>query len=152
MHLRSLTSRPFCLHKTSKTPLWWLTFSHRPHTRTFLSPHMTSNIQSCRWQLWCQNFQEKSTYHLINTFKKLQCHYWVECGIKLKWAYDKKNTNISMTNHINNALARKHHYPPIKPQYSPHPYDTPVYGQKRQFFISTTTNKRLTPAQLKHCQ
>ena len=55
MHLRSTTSRPFHWHKTSKTPYWWLIPPHRPHTRTFLSPHMTKNTQSFFWQLWRQN-------------------------------------------------------------------------------------------------
>ena len=57
-----------------------------------------------------------------------------------------------MPNYINKYLACLNHYPPIKPQQPPHPYNTPVYGQKCQFFIPTTTNKKLTPAQLNHCQ
>ena len=51
----SPTGRPFWLHKTSKTPFWWLLFSHKTHTRTFSSPHATNNIQYCYRQLWRQN-------------------------------------------------------------------------------------------------
>ena len=57
-----------------------------------------------------------------------------------------------MPNYVNKALSRLHHYPPIKPRHSPHPYNAPVYVQKRQFFIITITNKTSTPAQLNHFQ
>ena len=57
-----------------------------------------------------------------------------------------------MPNYVNKALATLHHYPPIKDQHSPHPYNAPVYGQQRQFFITAITNEKLTPTQLKHCQ
>ena len=74
------------------------------------------------------------------------------CGIKLKWDYDKKTVDTSMPNCVIKALARLNRSPPIKLQHSPHPCNAPVYGQKRQFFIPTITNKKLTPDQLKHCQ
>ena len=57
-----------------------------------------------------------------------------------------------MSNYVNKALARLHNPPPIKPQNSPHPYNAPIYGQKHQFIIPNITNKKLTPAQLNHCQ
>ena len=63
-----------------------------------------------------------------------------------------KTVNMSMPNYANKAHAYLHHYPSMKPQHSPHPYNDPVYGQKRQFAIPTITNKIFTPAQLKHCQ
>ena len=34
----------------------------------------------------------------------------------------------------------------------PHPYNDPIYDHKRQLVITTITNEKLTPAQLKHCQ
>ena len=57
-----------------------------------------------------------------------------------------------MSNYVNKDLSCLHHPPSIKPQHSPHPYNDPVYGQKRQFIIPTITNKKLFPAQLKQCQ
>ena len=57
-----------------------------------------------------------------------------------------------MPNNVNKALVRIHRSPPIKPQHPPHPYNALIYTHKRQFFIPTITNKKLTPAQLKHCQ
>ena len=96
-------------------------------------------------------FGKHNADNLINTLKTLQRHYSSECGIKLKWDYDEKTINLSMKNNSNKYLARIHHFPSIKTQHYPHPYNTPVYGQIRQFFIPTTTNKILTPAQLKHC-
>ena len=57
-----------------------------------------------------------------------------------------------MPNNVNKALASLHHPPPIKPQHSPHPYNAPTYVQKCQFSIPTISNKKLTPAKLKHCQ
>ena len=57
-----------------------------------------------------------------------------------------------MPNYVNKTLARLYHHFPIKPQHSPHPYNAPIYGQKRQFVIPTTTNEKLTSDQLKHNQ
>ena len=57
-----------------------------------------------------------------------------------------------MPNYVNKALARLHRLLPIKPQHSPHPYNAPIYGQKRQFFIPNITNGKLAPDQLKYCQ
>ena len=64
------------------------------------------------------------------------------CGITLKWDYEKKTVDISMPNYFNKALAHLQHPPLIKPQHSPHPYNAPIYGQKRQFFIPTITNEK----------
>ena len=74
------------------------------------------------------------------------------CGIKLKWDHDEKTFDISIPNYVSKAIARLHHYLTIKPKHSPRSYNAPVYSHKCQFFISTITNERLTPAQLKHCQ
>ena len=57
-----------------------------------------------------------------------------------------------MPNYFNNAIAHLHHTPPINPQHPPHPYNAPIYGQKRQFFIPTINNEKLTTVQLKHYQ
>ena len=57
-----------------------------------------------------------------------------------------------MTNYVNKALACLQHYTPIKTQHYSHLYNAPFYVYKRPFVIPTTTNKKLTPAQLKHCQ
>ena len=47
------------------------------------------------------------------------------------------------------ALARFQHPPPKKPQHSPHPYTTPVYGQKQQYSTPIGNACQLTPAQVK---
>jgi hypothetical protein len=57
-----------------------------------------------------------------------------------------------MPNYVTKALARLRHSPPKKPQHSPHPYATPVYGQKQQYAKPTGTTCQLTPAQVKFCQ
>ena len=38
-----------------------------------------------------------------------------------------------MTNYVSKALSRFHNPTPKKPQHSPHPYATPVYGPKQQY-------------------
>ena len=53
-----------------------------------------------------------------------------------------------MPNDVNKDIVRIHHPPPIKPQQKPHPYNAPIYGQKRKFVIPTITNEKLTSAQL----
>ena len=57
-----------------------------------------------------------------------------------------------MPNYVNKDLARLHHPSQIKIKRYPHPYNSPIYGHKRQFVIPTRTNEKLTPDQLKHCQ
>ena len=70
IHIRSPTSRPFCLHKTSKTPCWWMLFTHRTHTRTFF--HLT---RPTTFNIFVDDFGTKflgkhNTNHLINARKK----------------------------------------------------------------------------------
>ena len=50
------------------------------------------------------------------------------------------------------ALARFQHPTPKKPQHSPHPYTTPVYGQKQQYSTPIGNACQLTPAQVNFYQ
>ena len=57
-----------------------------------------------------------------------------------------------MPNYFNKVIAILHHPTSINPQHSPHPYNAPIYGQKRQIYIPTNTNEKLNPSQLNNCQ
>jgi hypothetical protein len=95
--------------------------------------------------------------HLIHSLKK---HYDVTidrggkifCGIHLDWDYTNRTVDLSMPDYVTKALARLRHPSPKKPQHSPHPYTTPVYGQKQQYAKPTGATCQLTPAQVKFCQ
>jgi hypothetical protein len=95
--------------------------------------------------------------HLINTLKKhhdiiIDREGKIFCGIHLQWDYKKQTVDLSMPNYVTKALARLHHPTPNKPQHSPHPYATPVYGQKQQYAKPTPNSCQLTPDKIKFCQ
>jgi hypothetical protein len=89
---------------------------------------------------------QSSTNMTINSDGK------IFCGIHLDWNYKNRTVDLSMPDYVTKALAQIHHLPPKKPQHSPHPYSTPVYGQKQQYTKPTTKTCQLTPAQVKLCQ
>ena len=148
VHLRSRTSRPFKILKTGKIHHTLGLFCHPTRPKTFNL--VVNNFGSI-------NVGKQNYDNLINILKKT-LHvtiYWngeIFYGTKLKWDYNNKTVNISIPNYVNKALAGLHHSLPIKPQYYPHLYNAPVYSHKCQLIIPTTTNKKLTPAQLKHCR
>ena len=53
-------------------------------------------------------------------------------GIDIGWEYQKGHVDISMPEYIPNAMIRLNHPAPKKPQYTPHRWTTPAYGQQLQ--------------------
>jgi hypothetical protein len=54
------------------------------------------------------------------------------CGITLKWNYMNKPVDFSMPGYIKDALHKFQHTLPKRPQYEPHNWTVPAYGQHIQ--------------------
>jgi hypothetical protein len=55
------------------------------------------------------------------------------CGITLKWDYENKHVDLSMPGYIKDALHKYQHSMPNRPQYAPHNWTVPAYGQCIQY-------------------
>jgi hypothetical protein len=53
----------------------------------------------------------------------------IYCGITLKWDYENKHVDLSMSGYIKDALHKFQHPMPKRPQYAPHNCTVPAYGQ-----------------------
>lgn len=56
----------------------------------------------------------------------------------MKWNYKDKYVDISMPNYINNLLSELKHKVKTFPQYAPHKWTEPAFGQKRQYAKPTS--------------
>ena len=115
----------------------------------------------CTPGLWCHNtrrttfvlavddfgikhFNQDYLDHLLNALKTCYTiseyptgsHY---CGLQIDWNYDKQYVDISMPGYIAKALHKFKHPTPKKPQYAPHAWLTPTYGQKVQYALPPET-------------
>ena len=81
---------------------------------------------------------EQDLQHLIATLKK---YYDISidkngtnyCGLTLQWNYKNGYVDISMPGYVPKVLDQFNHPPPIRPQYAPHKWTRPNYGQKIQY-------------------
>jgi hypothetical protein len=55
------------------------------------------------------------------------------CGITLNWDYANKHVDLSMPGYIKDALHKFQHPLPKCPQYAPHNWMVPAYGQRIQY-------------------
>jgi hypothetical protein len=59
--------------------------------------------------------------------------YWtgsLYCGMTLNWDYANKHVDLSMPGYIKDALHKFQHPLPKRPQYAPHNWTVPAYGQR----------------------
>jgi hypothetical protein len=76
--------------------------------------------------------------HLLNTLQK---HYKIStdwtgtqyCGLTLDWNYLMRYVDVSMPGYVPKALHKFQHPNPKKPQYAPHEWTEPAYGQRIQY-------------------
>jgi hypothetical protein len=59
--------------------------------------------------------------------------YGLYCGITLNWYYANKHVDLSMSGYIKDALHKFQHPLPKRPQYAPHNWMVPAYGQRIQY-------------------
>ena len=52
------------------------------------------------------------------------------CGLSIKWNYSTKYVDISMPGYIDRLLNKLQHKNKKFPQYAPHKWTEPAYGQK----------------------
>ena len=70
----------------------------------------------------------------------LRAHYKISvdweganyCGLSIKWNYAQGHVDISMPGYIASTLERLQHDKPVRPQFAPHQWTQPAYGQKLQ--------------------
>jgi hypothetical protein len=55
------------------------------------------------------------------------------CGITLHWNYDDKYVDLSMPGYVKDSLHKFQHPLPKRPQYTPHNWTVPAYGQRIQY-------------------
>ncbi len=94
-------------------------------------------------------FNQDDADHLLNA---LRAHYKISvdtegknyCGLTIEWNYAKGYVDISMPGYVVRALHRFQHPPPSSPQYAPHRWSMPAYGQKVQFVRLHASSPLLT--------
>ena len=91
-------------------------------------------------------FSKADADHLLNS---LRAHYKISvdwegkkyCGLSIKWNYEKQYVDVSMPGYVAKALQRLQHTSPARPQYAPHQWTQPAYGQKLQLAPIDTSPK-----------
>ena len=91
-------------------------------------------------------FSPDDADHLLNALKK---HYKISvdyegknyCGYTIDWNYTRGFVDISMPKYIPALLKKLQHPQPAKPQYAPHAWVTPAYGQRIQMAPIDTSKK-----------
>jgi hypothetical protein len=116
---------------------------HGYHQTTFtpgLWRHVTRPIQ---FTLVVDDFgvQYVGAEHAHHLIAALETDYTVSkdwkgglyCGITLNWDYANKHVDLSMRGYIKDALHKFQHPLPKRPQYAPHNWTVPAYGQRIQY-------------------
>ena len=102
-------------------------------------------------------YYNKNDLNKLNT--ALQVNYKIStdfsgkyyCGLTIDWDYNRGYVEISMPGYIDKALTKFQHCP-ITPQYSPHEFPRPKFGQKIQYASDPDISGKTTPKQSKHLQ
>jgi hypothetical protein len=82
-------------------------------------------------------FCDEDADHLLTS---LRAHYKISvdwegknyCALSIKWNYANKYVDVSMPGYIAATLDRLQHSIPLCPQFAPHQWTQPAYGQKLQ--------------------
>ena len=74
------------------------------------------------------------------------------CGLTIDWNYDDNYADISMPGYIDRVLHRFQHPKPPKPQYAPHTWTAPVYGQSTQYAREPDQSPPLDSIGIKYVQ
>jgi hypothetical protein len=81
---------------------------------------------------------KEHSQHLIDALKidytiSKDCTGGLYCGINLKWNYENKHVDLSNHGYIKDSLHKYQHPMPKRPQYAPHKWTVPAYGQRIQY-------------------
>jgi hypothetical protein len=85
-----------------------------------------------------QYMEQEHSHHLIDALENeyIVSKDWtggLYCGITLKWDYANTRVDLSMPGYIKDVLHKYHHPMPKRPQFSPHNWTVPAYGQRIQY-------------------
>jgi hypothetical protein len=113
-------------------------YSPCPYT-TGLWQHTTRRTKFCLCvdDFGVKYFTNEDANHLLNS---LRAHYKISvdwegkdyCGLSITWNYPKQYVDISMPGYVTTTLAKLQHTNPARPQFAPHHWTQPAYGQKIQ--------------------
>ena len=110
----------------------------------------------CVDDFWVKYFPKDDADPLI-TVLLLYCKISVDyegmhyCGFKIEWNYERGYVNISMPKYIPALLQKLQHPKPAKPQYAPHPWFVPAYGQHIQI-ATVDESKKIDNKGIRHVQ
>jgi hypothetical protein len=74
------------------------------------------------------------------------------CGITLQWNYMNKHVDLSMPGYTKDALHKFQHLLPKRPQYAPHNWTVPAYGQRIQYAPLPDAAPPATAEEITHVQ
>ena len=102
-------------------------------------------------------FQKSDINHLISSLQK---YYKLStdfsgknyCGLTLTWNYDDGYVDVSMPDYVTKALKKFQHPPPASPQYAPHAWNPPKYGQRVQYALTPDSSPPLDKRQKLYVQ
>ena len=126
---------------------------------TGLWKHATRHTKLCLCvnEFAIKYFTKADVDHLLNALRShhnitTDCTGNNYCGLTFAWNYSDGYVDISMPQYITKALHCFKHKPPEKPQYAPHKWTAPIYGQKTQYATPVDCSKLLDPHDAKHIQ
>jgi hypothetical protein len=96
-----------------------------------------TNFCLCVDDFGIKSFTLADANHLLDTLRK---YYKISvdwagknyCGLTINWNYRRRYVDTSMPGYLPSALKRLQHVAPSSPQYAPHKWSQPAYGQKLQ--------------------
>ena len=120
-----------------------------------LSPGIWNHTtRKTKFYVWVDDFgvkynNDEDANHLLNSLKQ---HYSITtdwkgeeyCGLSIKWDYKNRHVDISMPGFIDKVLLH-HEKTPLRPTYTPHSYNTPVYGKATQYAPPPDDSEPLPP-------
>jgi hypothetical protein len=74
------------------------------------------------------------------------------CGTNLNWDYANKHVDLSMPGYIKDSLHKFQHPLPKRPQYAPHDWTVPAYGQRIQYAPLPDSSPSATAAEITRAQ
>ena len=137
-----------------------LPFGYKPCPRTpGLWSHTTRPIS---FALVVDDFAVKyvKKEDLNHLLRSLQSKYTITidnnatqfCGIQLTWDYRKRKVTLSMPGYVDNLLHKLQHPKPTKPEYNPHTWKPPKYGETAQYVETPPQLPILPPARIRRIQ
>ena len=120
----------------------WL-WTNAVHSRIVAPQNTTYHIHIGNRWLRDKHFSDNDRDHLLNALK---VHYNISidltgtgyCCLTITWNYSQQYVDILIPGYVTKVLHKFQHLAPKKPQYAPHTWTSPTYGQKIQYALPDT--------------